>query len=158
MSEYLYCQTSPAMPGLIQIGRCDTDPRTRHDAPRDEPGYRAVDYAWVLRVRDAKAAEAALRRVLHPRREEKWLGSFRCDPMDARGEAIRFVTLRSGDPETAPAKTKPINLTTALALALGVQLVHLSQVSPAITIALTVVSLFWIAREGMRIGWRRVAA
>lgn len=151
MSEYLYCQTSASMPGLIHIGAADRDPRCKHVgwasvSPFPEPPV----FAWVLKVSDSQAAQAALLEVLRPYRAENMLGFYRCDPMEARGEAIRFVALRRPQAEdTAEAGGQFFDLIGAslMAFAIGQQCLHMYMGGTGPTLALMIAPLYWIVRH-----------
>lgn len=152
MSEYLYCEVSASLPGLIRIGGAAEDPRTWDQAStRLQRCRRDFEFAWVIKVRSAAAAEQALREALHPYREETLRSFHRFDPTEARGVAIGFIALR--DPDPATAKQSPIahlvdpRSASVMALALAIQFLHFSQGKTHLTIALTVAALYWIVRH-----------
>lgn len=99
MPDYLYCTSNRRSPGLIQIQRSHDDPRLEtHDLAKRLRGGEPADIQWVLRVVDCGVAERALRGALKRHADPRHPGNYRCDPMAARGEAIKFTTLRA-DPK-----------------------------------------------------------
>ena len=160
MSEYLYCQTSASQPGLIHIGSAERDPRCKHvswAAIAPFPG--ATDFAWVLKVCDAEAAKSALLKTLHPHREKDTLGFYRYDAMAARGQAIRFVTLRGAQESAAETADGSLDLlgTCFVAFAIGQQCLHISVGGTGPTLAMMIAPLYWIARRWSQQGTRRLA-
>ena len=102
MSDYLFCTSNPKTPGVIHIRATKYDPR--HETlevkmRRRELGPHVLE--WTLPVVNRDLSEAALRSALRSYRDRKDKTAFACDPMIARGEAVKLTTLR---PETAGRK------------------------------------------------------
>ncbi len=96
MSEYLYCITRSENPDCIEICASRDDPREDTFAAkmrRREMGQFLLH--WTLPVVDMALSEAALRKALLPHRHRKVKHTYSCDPMEARGEAVRLTTLRA---------------------------------------------------------------
>jgi len=106
MSDYIFCTSSPRNPGLVQLHASIDDPRLdTHESVQLRRSLGDHVLEWTLPVIDRTLTEAALRKALHPRRDRKARDTYRCDPMAARGEAIKFTTLRPGT--TAKNKKRP---------------------------------------------------
>lgn len=98
MPDYLYCTSNHRTPGVIRIARSHDDPRLEtHDPALRHKKPCAASIDWVLRVVDCGASERALRNALRRHADPNERGAFRCDPMTARGAAIKLTTLRAGD-------------------------------------------------------------
>ena len=96
MSDYVYCLHSPSLPGLIRIESSTLDPYSREPECRQRLRIGLNDYsiAWAVRVTDGLAAEAAIKRALADVAHDDEGAFFRCDPLTARAEAVRFSALR----------------------------------------------------------------
>jgi len=95
MSEYLFCITRPNNPECIEICTSIDDPREDSFAAklrRREMGQFNLE--WTLPVVNRSLSEEALRKALKRHRHRKVADAFSCDPMEARGEAVRLTTLR----------------------------------------------------------------
>lgn len=106
MSDYLYCTSCDNEPGLIRIRTSRDDPRQdtlEAKLRRREMGQFTLE--WTLPVVDQKLSEAALLKTLRKHRDRKASDRFTCDPMHARGEAIKLTTLRPD-----PRKTRKLSL------------------------------------------------
>jgi hypothetical protein len=97
MAEYLFCISRPDRDGVVEIMTSRDDPRLESAASimlRRSLGIHAIE--WTLPVVSGDLSMAALKKSLRGHRlRGKSLG-FRCDPMTARGEAIKLTTLRPG--------------------------------------------------------------
>ena len=95
MSDYLYCISRPEWPGLVEIHTSRDDPRRQSsEAVQRRRGLGEHYVEWTLPVVDRALTEAALLKVLRKHRDRKAKTMFACDPMEARGEAIKLTTLR----------------------------------------------------------------
>ena len=95
MSDYLFCITRNENPDCIEICMSKDDPREDSFAAklrRREMGQFTLE--WTLPVVDGSLSEAALRKVLRRQTHPKVKHGFTCSAMDARGQAVRFTTLR----------------------------------------------------------------
>lgn len=98
MSDYIFCVSNPRQPGLIQLHAATDDPRIEaSDAMRARRDMGVHTLEWTLPVVDRHLSEAALRKVLRTRQAKGCAVSYECDPMMARGEAIKLTTLRPDD-------------------------------------------------------------
>ena len=99
MSEYLFCITRPENRDLIEICSSKDDPRQETlEAKLRRRAMGRFKLEWTLLVVDRELSEAALLKAIRPHRAGKSDDGnqlFSCDPMTARGEAIRLTTLRS---------------------------------------------------------------
>lgn len=102
MSDYLYCISRPRHPGLIEIHTSLDDPRQDSaEALQRRRALGAHTLEWTLPVIDRGLTEAALLKVLKKQRDRREKAMYACDPMAARGEAIKLTTLRP-DPRKRP--------------------------------------------------------
>lgn len=102
MSEYLFCTSNPRVPGVVNIRTSKYDPREETleaKLRRRELGSYTLE--WTLPVVNRDLSEAALRKALRAHRDRSDKTGFACDPMVARGEAVKLTTLR---PDTAKRK------------------------------------------------------
>lgn len=103
MPDYLYCTSSSRAPGTIRIERSRDDPREETHDPalrKRKPSAKQID--WVLRVVDCEESHRALLAVLARHADRAAPGRFHCDPMTARGEAIKLTTLRADTSKKRP--------------------------------------------------------
>lgn len=95
MSDYLFCVSQARRPGVIRIMSARENPRLETAESRSlrrELGDVVIE--WSLPVVDRALSEAALRQALRSCRDRSDKECFACDPMHARGEAVKLTTLR----------------------------------------------------------------
>lgn len=145
MSDYLYCISTPTIPGVIRIASSMSDPRTLETArvARCSIG-RGSRLDWVMPVADGAAAEAALKNALARYAEPSSPDHFRCDPMRARAASIQFRGHRNpesrGDMDGAPAVILPAAV---LSLGLAVHFLGIAHGQSGFSPALIAAALFW---------------
>lgn len=154
MTDYLYCITTPANPGIIQIERSMIDPRILavDGLGRSLPGR----IEWVLPVADGDAAHAALCEALKRHAEPGHAHYFRCDATRARSAASQFASLSSDvrtESETPEVRPLPVvQIMVVMVLCLGIHFLGIATGNTLLSFALVAAALFvvvaiWARRE-----------
>ncbi len=119
MSDFIYCLSNPAEPGLIRLSARRSS-HDHHSGNSLRPVCRTGEQVeWSLKVCDAGMTLSALHRSMRRYRKNRGRGVYRCSAMDAREVAVRYTTLRPSHWGLSSNEVRDDVLATMLIIAFG---------------------------------------